>query len=170
NYHLAGCNPFDAGQQHAAAAVLFLQAPGAHLHREASGNGRHRRQDRQTGGFADSLEGDERGARGERRVEQPWIGPEVLEAEHRLAAPRPAVLRLLHLFHLDHQLAVPGIAERGAGLYVIVVREADTVSCAWLDDDVGQLLDPRRGQSHPEFAILYLARNADTHSGTRPGP
>jgi hypothetical protein len=60
----------------------------------------------------------------------------VLEAEHRLAGAGLAVFALLQLFHLHHQLALPRIAERRAGLAVLIVRETHADSCTRLYDYV----------------------------------
>src|SRR5256885_1431617 len=98
------------------AAVLLLRAPGARLHREAPGDRRHRREDRQAPILlADGLEGDEPRAARERRVEERRLGREMLEAENRLVPARLAVFRRLQLLHLHDELAVPCLAKRRAG-------------------------------------------------------
>ena len=124
DHDLAGRNAFDAGQQHAAAAVVLLQAPGADLHREAPGDLRHGPQDRQAAvGLADGLEGDVGRARRERGLEQRGIRGEMLETEYGLAAARPALLGRLQLLHLDHQRRRPWIFQPRAGAHVVFVGE-----------------------------------------------
>jgi len=84
----------------------------------------------------DGLEGDERRAGGERRTEQLRIGAEVLEAEHDLSRTRLAVFRFLQLLDLDHELAFPRIAERGASASVVFVGETDADAGIALYDDI----------------------------------
>src|SRR5262245_49991868 len=84
----------DARQQHAAAAVLLEQAPGAGEYGQPAGDRGHRRQDRQAARLADGLVRDEARARGEGGIEEIGIGAEMLEAEHGLARARLAVLAL----------------------------------------------------------------------------
>src|SRR5207237_10590641 len=99
--HLAGGHALEAGKQHAAAAVLLLQAPGARLDGEAPGDRRHRREDRQAAILlADGLEGDESRAAGEPRLEERRLGREMLEAENRLPGAPLRVIRGLQLIHL----------------------------------------------------------------------
>src|SRR5207245_6949404 len=148
-----------------------LQAPRSDLQREAPGDRRHRREDREPAvALADRLVGDKGGAGGERRIEQLRVRRKVLKPEHRLPAPRLAVLRWLQLLYFDDQLAGPGITQRRAGGGVFCVAEADAPSGARLDDHVAERGDAARGQRDAEFAVLYFARYADAHSAIRPGP
>src|SRR5205085_10469890 len=168
---VAGGHALEAGKQDAAAAVLLLQAPGAHLHGEAAGDRRHRREDRQAAiALTDGLEGDEGGTGGECCVEQLRIGREVLEAEYRLARPRSCVLGRLQLLHLDQQLALPRIADCRAGTRVLLVAEADAEAGARLDDDVRELRDGGGRERNAELAVFYFARYADAHSEMSAGP
>lgn len=96
--------------------------------------------------------------------------PEVLKAEDDLAGSRPAEFRLLQLLDLDHQLALPRIAERCACGGVFMVGETCAEARAGFDDDRGKTADRGRRERHAALAVLYLPRNADTHSDTSPGP
>src|SRR5438309_1861005 len=170
--HSARRHALQPGKQDTAAAVLLLQAPCAGLHREAAGDGRHRREDRQAAaGLADRFEGNEGRARGEGGVEQARMRREVLEAEHGLPATGAPVLGFLKLLYLDHQLALPRSAQLRAPSDVIVVREAGSIARSGLDHDLAfKRSRSGRRERNAELAVLYFARNADTHSATSPGP
>src|SRR5712691_2496280 len=172
DHQLACRYALQPGKQDTAAAVLLLQAPCAGLHREPAGDGRHRREDRQAAaGLADRFEGNEGRARGEGGVEQPGMRREVLNAEDGLPATGAPVLGFLELLDLDHQLAFPRSAQFRATSEVILVREAGTLARPGFDDDLAvQRTHSRRRERDAEFAVLYFARNADTHSGTSSGP
>jgi hypothetical protein len=172
DHQLASRHALQPGKQDTAAAVLLLQAPCAGLHREPAGDGRHRREDRQAAaGLADRFEGDEGRARGERGVEQPGMRREVLKSEEGLPATGAPVLRFLELLDLDHQLAFPRSAQFRAPGDVILVREADRLARPGFDDDLAiKRTRSGRRERDAEFAVLYFARNADTHSETRSGP
>src|SRR5207302_8858267 len=172
DHQLARRHALQPGKEDTAAAVVLLQAPCAGLHREPAGDGRHRREDRQAAArLADRFEGNEGRARGEGGVEQPGMRREVLKTEDGLPATGTPVFGLLELLDLDHQLAFPRRAEFRAPGDVIVVREAGSFARPGLDDDLA-LKRPGSGRRErdAEFAVLYFARNADTHSQTRSGP
>src|SRR3982751_5159330 len=87
-----------AWEQHAAAAVVALQAPRADLYGETPGDRRHRREDRIAAArLADRVINDERCAAGKRRIEELRIRRELLEAADDLTAPRSCVFSLLQL-------------------------------------------------------------------------
>src|SRR5439155_18403065 len=170
--HSARRHALQPRKQDTAAAVLLLQAPCAGLHREAAGDGRHRREDRQAAaGLADRFEGNGSRARGEGGVEQPGMRSEVLKAEHGLPATGAPVLGFLKLLYLDHQLALPRSAQLRAPSDVIVVREAGSFARPGLDHDLAfKRSRSGRRERNAELAVLYFARNADTHSATSAGP
>src|SRR6267143_1079362 len=172
DHQLACRHALQPGKQDTAAAVLLLQAPCAGLHRQPAGDGRHRREDRQAAaGLADRFEGNEGRARGEGGVEQPGMRREVLKAEHGLPAAGAPVLGFLKLLYLDHQLALPRSAQFRAQSDVIVVREAGSFARSGFDHDLAfERSRSGRRERDAEFAVLYFARNADTHSETRSGP
>ena len=96
---------------------------------------------------------------------------EVLKAEHGLPATGAPVLGLLKLLYLDHQLALPRSAQFRAPSEVFVVREAGSFARPGLDHDLAfKRSRSGRRERDAELAVLYFARNADTHSATRPGP
>ena len=90
---------------------------------------------------------------------------EVLKTEEGLPATGTPVLGFLELLYLDHQLAFPRRAQLRAPSGVILVGESGSFARPGLDDDLA-LKRPGSGRRErdAEFAVLYFARNADTHS------
>src|SRR5256712_2568129 len=170
--HSARRHALQPRKQDTAAADLLLQAPCAGLHREAAGDGRHRREDRQAAaGLAGRFEGNEGRAPGGGGGAQARRRRAALEAEDGLPAAGAPILGFLKLLYLDYQLALPRSAQFRAPSEVFVVREAGSFARAGFDDDLAfERTRSGRRERNAEFAVLYFARNADTHAATRPGP
>ncbi len=169
----------DAGDQRAVAARRRLQRVRAGERREAPGDARHRREQRQCSArIANGLVRDDAHARRQHGVEQRRIAIQLREAEQRRARAQARLLAALHLLDLDDQRARPGLVRIGgehrAGRRVFgVAKAAGSPGAALDDDDVAgahERAHPVGNDADAAFAVLGFARNADAHrrSGLSP--
>ena len=116
-----------AAEQHAASALLHLQAVRAGLDRHAAGNLAHRREQRQPAARArHRLVGDGRHARAHQLLGLVRIGRQMQVGEQRLALAQHLALGRLRLLHLHDQVGVGedlrGVgSDRRADLAIVVV-------------------------------------------------
>ena len=116
-----------AAEQHAAPALLHLQAMRAGLDRHAAGDLAHGRQQRQAAARArHRLVGDGRDARGHQGLGLLGVGGEVQVGEERLALAQHGAFGGLRLLHLDDQVGggehLGGRGQHlGAGALVVLV-------------------------------------------------
>jgi hypothetical protein len=91
--------------------------------------------------------------------------------EQGAAGPHPPVLLGDRFLHLQHQVDVPDVVrvaeDLGAGGDEVVVRDRRADPGLLLDVDAvarpDQLVHAGRGDGHPVFVVLQLARDADLH-------
>ena len=97
--------------------------------------------------------------------------------EQDLAAPQAVVLGRHRFLDLEQQVGVGphllgGAEQLGAGRLEIRVGDRRALAGAGLDQHlvaaVGQRGDAGRGDGHPEFVVLGLGRNADSHDRLLP--
>ena len=171
--HARRRNARHAGKQHAAAAVLLLQAMRADMGRHAAGDLRHRREQRQRALRArHRLIGNRGDARGHQLFGLRAVGREMQVGEQHLPAPELLALDRERLLHLHDQF---GAAEYSVGIFhdlgarraVVGVGEARAKSCSGLDQHLmalfGKLAHRRRHQADAVFVVLDLLRHADDH-------
>ncbi len=173
---LAPRDAIDCRKQHAPTAAVGHEQRRADEWRQASGDARHRRQQRQApAGAGDGFVRDARDARREHGVLQRAIASKLREAEHGGAGAERRELDGLQFLDLDDQRA--RVDARGVGLDDRAARsvggvvEADARACIALDDHLvpcgNERADIFRNEADATLAVLALTRNADAHQ--RPG-
>ena len=162
-----------AAEQHAAAAIGLLQRGRAGLDRQAAGDFRHRRQQRQAAAVVgDGLVGDRGDAGGEQALGLLRIRREVQIGVEDLAVAQLHPFAGLRLLDLDdhvrlgeHLLGGPG--DLGAGGAIGIVVGADAGARAGLDQHLVAVRDifaHRAGrQADAVFVVLDFLRATDAH-------
>ena len=178
---LGGRHAGGAAEQHAAPALLHLQAMRAGLDGHAAGNLAHRRQQRQAAAHArHRLVGDGRDARGHQRLGLLGVGRQVQIGKERLALAQHGAFGGLRLLHLHDEI---GLGEHlrsraehlGTGPRVVLVGEALAGSGVMLHEHLVPVLHrlAHAGRRHADAILvdLDLLRHADAHlrvSGSGP--
>ena len=161
----------DPGQQQAAPAVGGQQRVRADGGGHAAGDLGHGREQRQRAAVAlHGLVGQRRGAGVQQRLGQLAAGGQMQVREQREVIAQEAVLGGDRLLDLQHELRRPGLLdghEDGAGVGVLLVRDAGADPGALLDADLvavaHQLMDAGRGEGHTALLRLGLRGDSDDH-------
>ena len=162
-----------AAEQHAAAAIGLLQRRRAGLDRQAAGDFRHRRQQRQAAALVGhGLVGDRGDAGGEQALGLFRIGREVEIGVEDLAVAQLHPFVGLRLLDLDDHVGLGehfrgGLGDRRAGGAIGVVVGADAGAGAGLDQHLMAVrdifADRRRRQADAVFVVLDFLGAADAH-------
>ena len=164
--HIGGRHPGYAPEQHAAAAVLLLQATGADMRRHAARNLRHRGQQRQGALRArHRLIGDRDDARGDQIRGLLRVGGQMQIGEEDLPGTEFLALTRERLLDFDHQLAARvnliGIGDDfGPDRTVIGVGNPGAQSGARFNDDmvpVPRQLAHRRRHEPTRYSLSLIS-------------
>ena len=176
--HLGGRHAGGAAEQHAAPALLHLQAMRAGLDGHAAGDLAHRRQQRQAAAHArHRLVGDRRDARGHQGLGLLGVGRQVQIGEERLALAQHGAFLRLGLLHLDDQVGRgedlgSGGEHLGASPRVVLVGEALAGGGVMLHEHLVPVLHrlAHAGRRHADAILvdLDLLRHADAHRCVSP--
>ena len=171
--HVGRRHPRHAAEQHAPPALRLLQGMRPDLRRQAPGDFRHRRQQRQTAiTVSHRLIGDAGRARRHEVARLRKIGRKMQVGEQDLPAPEPLALFRERLFDLHDHLGVsehvrPGRDDLSPSADVFLIRRPRAEAGRRLDDDfmpvMDELGDRGRGHADPEFVVLDFLGNADEH-------
>ncbi len=173
DHDLRGPYAGGAGEEHAAAAVLRLQAPGAHLHREPPGDLAHGGEERQRAVRGlQRLVGEGTHAAREEHPRELRVGREVQVREQDLVGTQEVVLGGERLLHLEDQLRPSPhrgrVGQRRAGVAVEAVGQARAVARAVLHHHRvsvrHQRADAARRERDAVLLLFDLARDADDHA------
>ena len=124
------------------------------------------------GDAGDGLHGEGRDARGRERPRRVGVGEGVEEADQDRSAREALDFRLLGRADNGHDLAAPGVADRGSGLLERGVRDVRAIARAGLDHKVeptgAEAAHHVRHERHARLAGGGLVRHADLHPAASP--
>ena len=171
--HIGRRHAGDAAEQHAAAALLLLEAVGTGLNRHAARDLAHGREQRQAAPrVGHGLVGNCDAAGFDQSIGLGGIGREVEIGEEHLVGPQHGALGRLRLLHLhDHLGGAENLSHvgrhLGAGALVVLVEEPNLRACVLFDHDpmavLHELAHASGRDADTVLVDLGLLGNADEH-------
>ena len=174
HHHLRGRHTGHTAEQHTGPALLLLQAMRADLHRHATGDLAHwREQGQRTRPVGDRLVGDAGGAGVHQALGLRLVGGEVQIGEQHLTLPQHGDLHGLRLLHLHDKIGGRehlggAVHHRGAGGAIGIIGNADASGGVALDRHLvavdGEFANTGRRKPNTVLVRLDLLGNADPHA------